>query len=67
MATHLAWTNRLVCVMEGFFPHECVALGDGRYRLGPGMYEDEIVTLGVRDAAGRPALRIGDMTLTREV
>jgi len=66
IASRLLWAGRLVCVMELFFPHDCVPLGGTRYRLGPGMYEDEIVELGVRDAAGRPAMRVGDMLLARE-
>jgi D-alanyl-D-alanine dipeptidase len=63
--SRLLWAGRLVCVMEQFFPHECMPLGGHRYRLGPGMYEDEIVELGVRAAAGRPAIRVGDMLLAR--
>jgi D-alanyl-D-alanine dipeptidase len=55
----------LVCVMEEFFPHACTRIGDGRYILGPGMYEDEILEIGITSAMGRPAMRLGEMLLER--
>lgn len=55
----------LSCVMEEFFAHDCIALGNGRFRLGPGMYEDEVLQLGLVSAGGRPAIRVGEMTLER--
>lgn len=57
--------GRLSCVMEEFFTHDCVPIDDNRYRLGPGMYEDEILQLDVRSAAGRPAIGVGEMILER--
>ncbi|MEQ1770205.1 MAG: serine hydrolase domain-containing protein [Devosia sp.] len=57
--------NGLCCVLEEFFPHDCVPLGGNRFRLGRGMYEDEILELSVTSAAGKDAIRVGDMVLER--
>jgi D-alanyl-D-alanine dipeptidase len=54
----------LVCVLEGLFPQRCEPVGSGRYRLGPGLYEDEPLQLGATKD-GRPALRVGAMLLER--
>ena len=61
----IASGGRLICVMEEFFPHACTPLGANSYVLGTGMYEDEILELGVTSSAGRPAMRLGEMILER--
>lgn len=57
--------DRLRCVMEEFFAHGCLPLGDGRFRLGPGMYEDEVLEVALQSPAGRPAIRVGEMVFER--
>jgi D-alanyl-D-alanine dipeptidase len=55
----------LMCLMEYFCPHRCEPLGGGRYLMHGSLYEREILELGVTDAAGNPAIRVGEMVLTR--
>jgi D-alanyl-D-alanine dipeptidase len=66
MPTHLVTSaGGLCCVLETFFPHDCVPLGENRYRLGAGMYQDEILELDIETPDGGRAIRVGDMALER--
>ena len=57
--------GRLICRIENLSPHVCEPLDGNRYLMHGPMYEREILELGVLDDAGRPALRVGEMILTK--
>lgn len=57
--------GKLMCLMEGFFPHACESVAENRYILHGGLYEQEALVLGLTDASGRPAIRVGEMTLSK--
>ena len=66
MPAVLGFANgKLTCLMEYFCPHVCEPLADGRYLMHGSLYEREILQLGVVDANGRPAIKVGEMILTR--
>jgi Beta-lactamase len=66
MPTRLSFANgRLCCLIENLSPHECVPLGGKRFLMRGPMYEDETLELGVQDADGHPAIRIGEMILSK--
>jgi hypothetical protein len=57
--------GRLVCRIENLSVHICEPLGGKRYLMRGPMYEREILTLGVVDGQGRPAIQVGEMILTK--
>lgn len=57
--------GRLICRIENLSPHVCEPLGDNRYEMHGPMYERETLELGVLDEQGRPAIRVGEMILTK--
>jgi D-alanyl-D-alanine dipeptidase len=68
MPVDLQWSGGgLLCLLEYFAPHRCEPLGDSRFLLHGGLYEREILELGLLDAEGRPAIRVGEMLLGKRV
>ena len=66
MPTRLSVSNgQLRCLIENLSPHECEPLGNNRFLMHGPMYERELLELGVLDEAGRPAIRIGAMILSK--
>jgi D-alanyl-D-alanine dipeptidase len=64
--TELIWSNgRLVCLIEYFCPHVCEPSSDTMFVMHGSLYEAERLELGVTDALGRPAIRVGEMLLAR--
>ncbi|HZY49532.1 MAG TPA: serine hydrolase domain-containing protein [Devosia sp.] len=57
--------GQLICRIENLSPHVCEPLGDNRFLMHGPMYEREILTLGVLDERGRPAIRVGEMLLSK--
>jgi CubicO group peptidase (beta-lactamase class C family) len=57
--------GHLICCIENLSPHTCEPLGDRRYVMHGPMYERETLTLGVLDEQGRPAIKVGEMILTK--
>jgi CubicO group peptidase (beta-lactamase class C family) len=57
--------GRLICCIENLSPHLCEPLGGNRYLMHGPMYERETLTLGVLDEQGRPAIKVGEMILTK--
>ena len=57
--------GRLMCLIEYFCPHVCEPLGDNKFLMHGGLYEQEVLELGATDATGRPAIKVGEMILPR--
>lgn len=58
--------SHLVCLIENLSPHVCEPLDDGRrFRLHGPMYEAETLEFCPLDAAGRAAIRVGEMRLAK--
>ena len=55
----------LMCLIEYFCPHWCEPLGGNRFLMHGGLYEQEVLELGVAAANGSPAIKVGEMTLPR--
>jgi len=52
----------LTCLLEYFYSHTCVPLGDKRYKLQGALFPDEILQLGAQEN-GQPGIRVGPMFL----
>lgn len=64
--TELFWSNsRLICLIEYFCPHVCEPLSEATFLMHGSLYEAEHLTLGVTDTTGRPAIKVGEMLLTK--
>jgi D-alanyl-D-alanine dipeptidase len=57
--------GRLMCLIEYFCPHVCEPLGDKKFLMHGGLYEQEILELDATDTKGRPAIKVGEMILPR--
>lgn len=66
MPTYLRISNgKLMCLIENFCPHVCDPIGGNRYMMRGSLYEREVFELGVIDEAGRPAIKVGEVILSK--